>query len=57
MKINVSQAQSNLFVFKETPAYKRGLRRSGQQSSTTATHGDAVRILSSVLITVQSDTR
>ena len=24
MKINVSQAQSNWFVFKEAPAYKRG---------------------------------
>ena len=30
MKINVSQAQSNWFVFKEAPAYKRGVRRSAQ---------------------------
>ena len=64
MKIKVSQAQSNWFVFKEAPAYKRGVPRSAQPryesvyvSSTTATHGGAVRVLSSVLIFVQSDTR
>ena len=28
MKITVSQAQKNGFVFKETPVYKRGVRRS-----------------------------
>ena len=26
MKINVSQAQSNWFVFKETPVYSRGCK-------------------------------
>ena len=30
MKIKVSQAQGNWFVFKEAPAYKRGVRRSAQ---------------------------
>ena len=29
MKINVSLAQYNWFVFKETPVYNRGVRRSG----------------------------
>ena len=29
MKIKVSQAQNNWFDFKETPVYKRGMRRSG----------------------------
>ena len=28
MKVKVSQAQNEWFVFKETPAYKRGVRRS-----------------------------
>ena len=30
MKTKVSQAQNNWFVFKETPGYKRGVRRSAQ---------------------------
>ena len=30
MKIRVSQAQSNWFVFNEAPAYKRGVRISSQ---------------------------
>ena len=30
MKIKVSQAQSNWFVFKETPPYKSGVHRSAQ---------------------------
>ena len=30
MKIKVSQAQSNCLVFKEAPAYKRGVQRSAQ---------------------------
>ena len=64
MKITVSQAQKNGFVFKETPVYKRGVRRSahpryeqGWGSSKTVTHGDVVRVLSSVFIIGQSDTR
>ena len=28
MKIKVSQAQNNWFIFKVTPVYKRGVRRS-----------------------------
>ena len=28
MKVKVSQVQSNWFVFKEVPAYKREMRRS-----------------------------
>ena len=50
MKKKVSQAQSNWFVFKEAPPYKSGVRRSaqpryeyGEVTSTTATHGVAVR--------------
>ena len=61
MKINVSQEQSNWFAFKEASAYKRGVRRSATWivlvSSTTATHGDAVTVLSSVFITAQNDAR
>ena len=30
MKIKVGQAQSNWFVFKEAPVYKRGVLRSAQ---------------------------
>ena len=30
MKIKVSQAQNNSLVVKETPGYKRGVRRSAQ---------------------------
>ena len=48
----ISQAQSNQFIFKEAPAYKRGKRK-----STTATHSDVIRVLSSVFIIAQSDTR
>ena len=64
VKIRVCKAQNNWFIFKEAPAYKKGVPRSAQPryesgyvSSTTATHGDAVRVLFSVLIFVQSDTR
>ena len=64
MKIKVSQAQNNWFVFKETPVYKIGVRKSAHPRykqdefiSKTAAHGDAVRVLSSVFIIGQSDTR
>ena len=64
MKTKTSQAQSKRFVFRVRPAFKRGVHRSaprryelGWVSSTTATHGDAVRVLSSVFIILQNDIR
>ena len=64
MKTKTSQAQSKRFVFRVAPAFKRGVHRSAQRrydlgwvSSTTAAPGDAVRVLSSVFIILQNDTR
>ena len=59
MKTKTSQAQSKWFVFRVGPAFKRGVHRYelGWVSLTTAAPGDAVRVLSSVFIILQNDTR
>ena len=60
MKITVSQAQKNWGFFKETSVYKRGVRRSAHlryEQDWVSSHGDVVRVLSSVFIIGQSDTR
>ena len=57
MKINVSQEQSNWFAFKEASAYIGGVRRSATWIVFTATHGDALTVLSSVFITAQNNAR
>ena len=50
MKIKVSQAQSNWFVFKEAPAIKEGCADLHNPDMNrvkwvqTATHGDAIRV-------------
>ena len=60
---NTSQAQSNWFIFKKTSAYKRRFSRSvyprceHSVSSTTPTHGNVERVLSSVFTIVQRDIR
>ena len=52
MKIKVSQAQSNWFVFKEAPGIKEGCADLHNPDMNrvkwvqTATHGDAIRVLS-----------
>ena len=64
MKIRVSQAQSNWFALKKAPANKRRFHRfvhlrqeQVQLTSTTATHSDAVRVLSFLFIIAQIGTR
>ena len=64
MKAKVSQARSNWIDLKDAPAYKNWVRSSAHPryeqdyaTSTTATHSDAVRVRSSVLIIVQSDAK
>ena len=60
---NTSQAQSNWFIFKKGRFIKKestDLRTHDivvQVSSTTAMRGDAVRVVSSVCIIAQSNTR